>query len=87
VSLRSATPTKLRAALRRGLSVSVAGVARGTKVAAKAGGRTVASGRTNANGVATLRFTKAAKNGLARKRKVKLTIVVAGARGELTLTR
>ncbi|HEX2085614.1 MAG TPA: calcium-binding protein [Solirubrobacteraceae bacterium] len=86
-SLRYATPTKLGAALRKGLEVSVAGVARGTKVVAKAGRRTVASGRTNAKGIATLRFTKAAKRRLARKRSVKLTILAGGARETLTLTR
>jgi Ca2+-binding RTX toxin-like protein len=86
-TLRNASPTKLRAALRKGLKVSVAGVARGTKVVAKAGRRTVASGKTNAKGIATLRFTKAAKRSLSRKRKVTLTIVVAGARERLTLTR
>jgi Ca2+-binding RTX toxin-like protein len=86
-TLRYAMPTKLRAALRKGLKVSVAGVAQGTKVVAKAGGKTVAGGKTNASGVATLRFTKAAKRRLARKRTVNLAIVVAGARKTVTLTR
>ena len=86
-TLRYALPTKLRAALRKGLTVSVAGVARGTKVVAKTGGRTVASGKTNAKGIAKLRFTKAAKRALGRKRTVKLTIVTGGARETPTLTR
>jgi Ca2+-binding RTX toxin-like protein len=85
--LRNAGPTKLRSALRKGLKVTVGGVPAGTKVVAKAKGKTVASGKTNGRGVAKLRFTKAAKRSLARKRTVKLTIVVGAARETLTLTR
>jgi Ca2+-binding RTX toxin-like protein len=78
---------RLRTALKRGLTVKLDGVKRGTAVKALAGGRLVARGKARSGGKATLRFTKAAKRSLARKRTVKLTIAAGAYRGVVTLAR
>jgi len=73
---------KLAKALKSGLSVTVSGVTGKVKLTAKQGKRTVASGSATAkNGKATvkLKFTKAARKALKRKRTVTLKITGAGA--------
>lgn len=77
----TASKAKLRAALRRGLKLTVQAPAGGVLAAtAKAGGRTVA--RAKAKQVAagshrvTLKFTAAAKRALKRKRSVRLSVKV-----------
>ena len=91
-SIVLARRTGLRTALRRGLKVRIA-VAPGADVAARAlhGRRTVGRGRaragTDGSATVTVRFTKAAKRSLARKRRVKLTIVAGTASAAVTLKR
>ncbi len=74
------TGVKLAKALKSGLTVKVAVPGAGTvKATARSGKRTVATGRVSVKqaGSATvrLRFTKAAKRSLARKKTVTLTVV------------
>jgi hypothetical protein len=77
----TASKAKLRAALRRGLTLRVTVPADGVLAAtAKAGGRTVAKAkakqvRAGAHSI-TLRFTKAAKRSLKRKASVRLRVKV-----------
>ena len=84
--------TGLRAALRRGLKVRVA-AAPGADVAVRAllGRRVVGRGRgragTDGAATVTVRFTKAAKRSLARKRRVKLTLAAGSASAAVTLKR
>lgn len=88
-----ARKVRLRTALTRGLKLRVSGLRAGAKVTvrAKRGKKTVATGRgkATAKGVATvtLKFTKAARRSLARKRSVKLTITAGKATRTLTLKR
>ncbi|MBE2320445.1 hypothetical protein DVA67_031065 [Solirubrobacter sp. CPCC 204708] len=73
--------TRLAKALKSGLSVTVSGVTGKVKLTAKQGRKTVASGSATAkSGKATikLKFTKAAKKALKRKRSVTLKITGAG---------
>lgn len=83
----------LRAALQRGLKVKLSGLPAGKTVTvkAKSGQRTVATGRAKAaaNGTATvtLKFTKAARRSLARKRSVTLKITAGKVTGTLSLKR
>ena len=84
---------KLRAALRSGLRVKLTGLPARRTITAKAmqGRRTVATARvkTTAKGTATatLRFTKAARRSLARKRSVTLTVTAGAVTGRVTLKR
>ena len=83
---------RLRAVLRHGLKVAVAGAPAGKVNARAARGRTtVASGRARASArgtaTVTLRFTKRAKHSLAHARRVTLTITAAGASAKITLER
>jgi len=82
---------KLAKALKSGLSVTVKGVTGKVKLTAKHGKKTVASGSAKASksGKATvkLKFTKAAKKALKRKRSVKLTITGGGVSVTYTLKR
>ncbi len=88
-----AKTVKLRAALRSGMKVKLSGLPAGKAFTAKAkqGKRTVATGRAKAaaNGTATvtLKFTKAARRSLARKRSVTLKITAGKVTGTLTLKR
>ena len=86
-TVRVASVPRLRAALRSGLRLTLAGVRKGTKVKAVAGRRTVGRGRVGKRGKVTIRFAKAARRSLARKRVVKLTIVAGGVRQTVTLRR
>jgi hypothetical protein len=73
---------KLAKALKSGLTVTVSGVTGKVKLTAKQGKKTVASGSASAkNGKATvkLKFTKAAKQALKRKKTVTLKVTGAGA--------
>ena len=73
---------KLAKALKSGLTVTVSGVTGKVKLTAKQGKKTVASGSASAkNGKATvkLKFTKAAKKALKRKKTVTLKVTGAGA--------
>ena len=79
--------TRLRAALRRGLRLTLNGVPAGVKVKALAAGRTVGRGKATQAGKVTIRFTAAAKRRLARRRTAKLTIVAPGFREVVTLRR
>ncbi len=77
-----AARVKLALALKKGLAVNVAAGGPGkVSVTAKAGGRKVAAGggRTDADGRGKVyvRFTKAAKRSLKRKRSVKLALTVS----------
>ena len=77
--------TRLRAALRRGLRLTIAGLPAGASVKALSGGRTVGRGKSAAAGKVTIRFTRAAKRRLARKRSVRLTIVAGAVREVVAL--
>ncbi len=82
---------KLAKALKSGLRVTVSGVTGTVKLTAKRGSKTVASGSAKASksGKATvkLRFTKAARKALKRKRSVKLKISGGGVSLTYTLKR
>ncbi|MDA0179608.1 hypothetical protein OJ997_04815 [Solirubrobacter phytolaccae] len=81
---------KLAKALKSGLTVTVKGVTGKVKLTAKQGKKTVASGSAKTkSGKATvkLKFTKAAKKALKRKRSVKLTITGSGVSVTYTLKR
>lgn len=66
----------LRKALSSGLTITVAGGSGTAKATATVGGRTVATGRGSSARI-TLRFTKAARKALARKRSLTLKVQVA----------
>ena len=87
----SVTKTKLAAALKTGLVVTLKGATNGKQaVTAKFGKTTVAKGNATVKqgeGKVTLRFTKAGKAKLKGKKTVKLTIAGAGASLNLTLKR
>lgn len=91
--VKLAKVVKLRAALRKGLKVQLTGLPARKKVAvvATTGARVVATGQAkgSAKGTATvtLKFTKAAKKSLARKKKVTITITAGKVSGKVTLTR
>ncbi|HEX8085044.1 MAG TPA: calcium-binding protein [Solirubrobacteraceae bacterium] len=90
--LRLAGRARLRTALRSGLKVRLSGLPAGqVKVTAKHRGKVVARSRakvaTDGTATATLRFTKAAKRALARKKSVPLTIVAGAARTSITIGR
>jgi Ca2+-binding RTX toxin-like protein len=76
----------LRTALKRGLKVSVSGVADGVDVRALYKGKTVGRGKST-SGSATIRFTKKAKRKLARKRSVKLALHAGTAKSSIKLVR
>jgi hypothetical protein len=83
---------KLRAALTKGLSVRLSGMSPGrTRVVASVGARTVggATVQVGADGAATarIRFTKAARRTLARKRSVTLRVRAGAARTTVKLGR
>lgn len=72
---------KLAKALKSGLTVTVSGVTGKVKLTAKNGKRTVASGTASAKGgkaTVKLKFTKAAKKSLKRKKTVTLKVTGAG---------
>jgi hypothetical protein len=86
------TRVPLRKALRKGLVVRVTGTRPGkVKAVLKRKGRRVAAGSARASqaGQATirLRFTRAARRTLQRKRSVRLSLTAAGARRTITLRR
>jgi hypothetical protein len=89
----SASKAKLRAALRRGLSLTVNAPADGVVAAtAKAGTRTVAKAKAKQVRAGThritLRFTKAAKRALKRKASVRLRVkVTLGAQSQTLVVR
>jgi hypothetical protein len=81
---------KLRTALKRGLTVRLAGAKAGKHgLTVRAGKVKVAQGNatvaTDGSGKATLRFSKAGKRHLAGKSKAKLTVTGAGATLKVTL--
>jgi hypothetical protein len=83
---------KLAAALKKGLTLKLSGVASGKHaLAAKFGRTTVAKGTAkvakDGTGKATLRFTTAGKRKLKGRKSVKLTITAAGLRSTVTLKR
>jgi hypothetical protein len=77
----------LRKALKSGLVLTVKGGGGKASATATVAGRTVATGSTTSTRL-TLRFTKAAKRSLARKRKVTLKVKVArgGRTGSTSIT-
>ena len=86
------TKAKLAAALKKGLVLRVTGAPGGRHtLVAKYGKSTVAKGTVKVDrggtGKATLRFTKAGKRKLAKRKRATLTITGAGARLGVTLKR
>jgi hypothetical protein len=77
---------RLRTAVRRGLKVRVSGPA-GTTVAVRAllGRRVVATGRGRAGTTVTLRFTRAGRAAVGRRRSATLAVVAGPARASVTL--
>ena len=84
-TVKLAARTKLRAALKRGLKVKLAGLTGRVTVKALAGGKLVAKG--TGTGTVKLTFTKQARKSLARKRSVTLSLVAGTAKGSVTLKR
>jgi hypothetical protein len=77
---------RLRTAVRRGLRVRASGPA-GTTVAVRAllGRRVVATGRGRAGTTVTLRFTRAGRAAVGRRRSATLAVVAGPARASVTL--
>ena len=91
VSIEVKGAPRLRKALRSGLTVRLAGLPAGPVLGlALYRGKTVGTGTARGEGgTATIRvrFSRAARRSLARKRSVKLTVVAAGAKRAVTLRR
>lgn len=90
--LQLSKSVKLQAALRSGLRLKLSGAKPGKRtITAKTGGRKVATGRAvvakNGTATVTLRFTKAARKQLAKRKTVSLRISGAGANLTLKVKR
>jgi hypothetical protein len=91
-TLKLAKAIRLKAALRGGFRVRITGGTPGRRsFAAKLGTHRVASGAAKVGkagaATVTLRFTKAGRRKVAKRRAVRLTIVGAGVTGKVTLKR
>ncbi len=91
-TLRVVKPGRLRAVLRKGLPVELAGFAPAdVRLRVRAGRRIVASARTTvgADGTARARarFTRAARRSLSRRRSVKLVVTAGTAAATITVKR
>lgn len=90
--LKLAKSVGLKPALKRGIRVRITGAKAGKATfTAKIGGKKVASGTATiaktGKATATLRFTKAAKRTLAKRKRVVLKVSGAGTSGTVTLKR